>query len=362
MAKAPQRTEEVAPRRILPSQPPPDGTYGVLDDPRCIVRTLSPNVQLFVERGLTILPKDRDDYPDQVLFLDGVYSGAPFMDNERRHYALDHHAGCVRSFTLATCEQAAVVVLMGLPLREGTWRIYVNEPDLDAVLASWILLNHKRLTANNKRLLREIMPLVRVEGNIDTHGHDMTELAAIPAHVYKLHKSRLDALRTTEVELKAARLWEREDPIDYTTSQLHRLDRQLMGAQREQAPPSSAGGMGEIAWPQKRVAVLCRSSQGIYEVEEELKESHGRALGIIVLDRGDGHMTVLQVDPFMHRSLNDLYPRLNDRDPNADPDSGDVWGGSAEIGGSPRRAGTVLSGHEVLKAIAEMFGVDKGDV
>jgi hypothetical protein len=125
------------------------------------------------------------------------------MDNERRHYALDHHAGCVRPFTLATCEQAAVVVMMGLPLNEGEWHIYVNNPDLDALLASWILINHKRLLAHDKRLLRELMPLVRVEGVIDTHGLDMSELSALPSHIYKLHKARLDALRASEVSAKS---------------------------------------------------------------------------------------------------------------------------------------------------------------
>jgi hypothetical protein len=70
-------------------------------------------------------------------------------------------------------------------------------------------------------------------------------------------------------------------------------------------------------------------------------------------------MTLLQVDPFMHKSLNELYPILNKRDPNADTARGNVWGGSAEIGGSPRKTGTALSGHEVLKCIAELFGVNR---
>jgi len=352
--------QELRPRRAPPSQPPPDGTYRFLDDQPVIVRAASPNVRLYVERGLAVLEKDRPHYPEQSLFLDGVYVGPPFMDNERRHYALDHHAGCVRPFTLATCEQAAVVVMMGLPLHEGDWHVYVNNPDLDAMLASWILLNHKRLISHDKRLMRELMPLVRVEGVIDTHGLDMSELAALPSHIYKLHKARLDALRASEVELKESGEWEQENPLDYALAQLHRLDRQLIGT-KDQAPPSSSGGLGQVAWPQKRVAVLCRSAQGIYEVEEELKTSHGRALGNIVLDRGDGHMTLLQVDPFMHKSLNELYPRLNQIDPHVNESQGNVWGGSAEIGGSPRRTGTALSGHDVLKAIAELFGVNRDD-
>src|ERR1051326_4845773 len=123
------------------------------------------DVRLFVERGLAVRPADLARYPDPSVFLDGVYAGAPFVDNGRRHYALDHHQGVVRALTLATCEQAAVMVAMGLQLRDGTWRVFVNEPDLDALLSAWVLLNYDALVADDMARLAEVMPLLRVEGN-----------------------------------------------------------------------------------------------------------------------------------------------------------------------------------------------------
>ena len=51
--------------------------------------------------------------------------------------------------------------------------------------------------------MREVMPLLRVEGVIDAHGLDMGVLSAMPSHIYELHKQRLDMLNAPEVELKA---------------------------------------------------------------------------------------------------------------------------------------------------------------
>lgn len=340
---------------FIEDSPSVDGAYHVVEEPGFVVRNDAPNVRLFVDRKLTIVEKDRFAYPPQTLFLDGVYKGAPFMENERRHYALDHHVGCVRPFTLATCEQAVVMVLQGLPLGEGEWGLYINEPDLDAVLASWVVLNHDRLVAKERRLLRKVMPLIRVEGIIDTHGLDMAELSGLPSHLYEYQKRRLDALRAPEIELKRLRRWADLDATHYVKDQLERLDRELIGRAAIDDAPPSADELREVTWPQRRVAVLCRSTQGIYEVEEQLKSSHGRALGIIVLDRGDGHFTLLQVDPFLPRSLAELYPILNELDANADEESGNCWGGSTDIGGSPRGTGTALAGQDVLKCVSRLF-------
>ena len=125
----------------------------------------APNLHLRVERGLSVNSAGRKYYPRQTIFLDGVYSDAPFIDNETRQYSLVHHAGCIRMFTLATCEQAAVFVLEGLPLDEGVWNLFINEPDLDAVLASWILINHHTLLRDDASILRNVMPFIRVEGH-----------------------------------------------------------------------------------------------------------------------------------------------------------------------------------------------------
>ncbi len=77
-------------------------------------------MRLRVDAGHTVGRKDLRTVQRQTIFLDGAFAGAPFHDGERRIYSLDHHEGCIRSITLSTCEQAAVVLVLGLPVNEGT--------------------------------------------------------------------------------------------------------------------------------------------------------------------------------------------------------------------------------------------------
>ncbi len=324
---------------------------------RFVARAHAGNILLRVERGLSVSEAARRDYPERSLFLDGVYAGAPFIDNGRRQYALDHHQGVVRPFTLATCEQAAVIVAMGLPLGEGSWRVYVNEPDLDALLAAWVLMNHDALAAEGLAPLGELMPLLRVEGNIDTHGFEMPALSGVAPRSYALQKARIDRLRARELSLRLAGRWDALDVVAYAKDRLEELDRELLGKGRQGAHLRSA--MRRVGVQRRKVAVLWRSALGIYEVEEALKTRFGDALAVVVLDRGDGHITLLQTDRFLPRTLSDLYPLLDAADPNADPGGGNSWGGASDIGGSPRKTGTALSGEQVLHLVSRLYALEE---
>ncbi len=324
---------------------------------RVVLRADDESVRLHVERGLSVGAAELASHPEQAIFLDGVYAGAPFVDNARRRYALDHHQGCVRAFTLATCEQAAVMVAMGLPLGEGVWHMYVNEPDLDALLAAWVLMNHRELCAEGLARLGELMPLLRVEGNIDTHGYELPALSGVTAKSYALHKARLDRLRARECAVRAAGRWEQEDVAAYACERLGAIDHELFGRGRREAHlRSTVRALGVRA---RKVAVLLRSPLGIYEVEEALRTRYGDALAVIVLERGRGHVTLLQTDPFLPRALGEVYPLLDAADPNADAVRGNTWGGADEIGGSPRKTGTALTGEQILHLVARLYALEE---
>ena len=292
----------------------------------------------------------RGRYPSHCIFLDGVFQGPPFLDNKARQYSLDHHAGCLRASMLASCEQAALMVLQGLPLGTAEWQIFVNEPDLDAVLAAWVLLNHRILSANERRLLRRAMPLIRVEGLIDTHGLEMEELLPIPRRQYESERQRILELRGSEIRLKANDEWERVDFPAHTLSVLEHLDDELLdpGLLRR-------ARHDQVRLRTRKLAILCASRDGIYEVETQLRHRYQDELGLIILDRGSGHITIRQVDPFLPNNLTELYPLLNARDPRVKPESEDRWGGAEDIGGSPRIRGTGLSAREVLSVVSELF-------
>jgi hypothetical protein len=323
---------------------------------RVVVCGNAPNISLRVERGLTVNEAGRKHYPAQTVFLDGVYSGPPFYDNKARQYSLDHHAGCVRAYTLATCEQAVVLVLQGLPLSEGDWTLYINDPDLDALLSAWVLMNHVELLQEDEQILRGAMPLIRVEGVIDAHGTDMAVLTALPPETYEDRKREIDRLLAQERSYKAAGQWSAIDWIGYTRDMLQALDH-LLFPEGYLTELLEIEELGRVSLGAQKMAILCRSHQGIYAVETALKARYEKQVGIIVLDLDDGRFTLRQVDPFLDQDLTAVYRALNAKDLRArqDSETDNLWGGSADIGGSPRKTGSALSGQEILQIIQRIY-------
>ena len=333
--------------------------YALDGSPPDIVCSDWPTVHLHVERGLSIEDRELKSFPRQSIFLDGVYTGPAFLNNEARKYSLDHHAGCVRAFTLATCEQACVMLMQRLPLWEGEWQIYVNEPDLDALLAAWILLNHYALSHDNYALLRKVMPLVRVEGVIDTFGFDKALLSGLPRRIYEAKHQRIVKLRQPEQKLRERGEWSTTDLVEFSQGQLERLDAQLF----PHGSPRIGGTESlKLDLPTRTLAFLVPSRRGIYEVEEELRTIHKDEVAVIVLDSGHGRMTLRLVNAFLPKNLTAAYAALNERDERvADGDDSNAWGGSAEIGGAPRRTGTGLSGREVLETVIKALHSEEKD-
>jgi len=327
------------------------------DGRKAIVSGNAPNIELFIERGLTVDAAGRKRFGPRTVFLDGVYCGAPFCDNEAQHYSLDHHAGVVRAFTLATCEQATVMLLQGLPLSSGTWSVWVNDPDLDSMLAAWVLMNHVELLRDDRRLLRDAMPVIRLEGVIDAHGTDRALLAGLGDATFEAAKARVDQLMEAELRLKGARRWMTTDWHEYACDQLERMDRQLLpeGAIDELLEIQEAG---RAALFNGRIAVLLESTLGIYAIEERLKERYGKALGVIALRVDEDRYTLRLVDAFLPKDLVAVYAALNKADPRARTrgSNPNAWGGSGDIGGSPRATGTGLSGEAILAVLADVLG------
>ncbi len=303
------------------------------------------NIRVRIKRGLSVSASSARKSPKGTIYLDGAAQGEPFMDGSRGVYNLDHHEGCVRAFTLASCEQAMVVILKGLDLAGERWTVHANEPDFDTVLAIWLLLNHRRLSDDGSDLRRRIMPMVRLQGAIDAHG---LELAGITGYSDELQRATfglINALRAREIELKKEGEWNDVDFLEYTASVLQQIDEEFYSA----ADFKDLHEIEETArvWigPQ-RFALACRSDAGIYEVEEQLKESHGDRLGLLLLEKDGTTYTLRQTDPFLSTTLESVYERLNLLDRAAKGDN--KWGGSDDIGGSPRATGTALSLNEIV--------------
>jgi len=318
------------------------------------VRTLccseAPTVSVRIIRGRAVPEAVARKAEPGSIYLDGAAQGPPFVDPQRSVYNLDHHEGCVRPFTLATCEQAMVLVRRLTDLRRRDWTVWANDIDLDTVLAIWVLLNHHRLNGDDPGPRETVMPLLRLESTIDVHGIGNLELSGLPPEALEAAGSWMSALQEREKTLRARGRWENLDPFDYLVDRLHAIDSHVY-------PPGTFDDVQDVEElarvdvGERSAAVGCRSRSGIYETEVELRRLHGDRLGVIVLQRARGAYSVRQVDPELPSTLDALYARLNMLDTaTAGARSDNRWGGSAEIGGSPRGTGTRLSLDEIMEA------------
>lgn len=311
----------------------------------------APELKARIERGLSVTATAARKAPEGTIYLDGAAQAPPFLDLERRVYNLDHHEGCVRPFTLSTCEQALMLVVRGLDVREKPWEIHANSPDLDTVLALWVLLNSMHLHAPTSPIREAAIPLVRLEGVIDAHGLELAELTGFPVDFLAETRRQLDRLRDAELAHGEEQTSAAPDALDHVCDQLQALDRMIYPTDFFEA----FRGIEELAKEEltdNRIAVVCRCDCGIYELERDLKRLYGKRLGVIVLQKGEGSYTLRQVDPFLAVNLESAYRKLNMLDPAVKASgSADRWGGSGEIGGSPRRSGTGLSPVDIAEAL-----------
>ncbi len=317
------------------------------DEGRYLTCIEAPEIKVRIDRDLAVTANTAKKAEEGTIYLDGAAQSAPFLDLERRVYNLDHHEGCVRPFTLSTCEQALVLVSRGLDLREKPWQIFANEPDLDTVMAIWVLLNSMHLGPTDTAVREVVVPLVRLEGVIDSHGLELADLTGFsPDHLEETARI-LDRLRDPELKRKRHGQWDRMEPLEFVSDQLQALDRMVYPADYFEA----FRGIEELAkneLTENRIAVVCRCDCGIYELEKDLKRLYGKRLGVIVLQKAPRSYTLRQVDPFLPVSLEKAYRKLNLLDPAVKgSEAADRWGGSAEIGGSPRKAGTDLNPNEI---------------
>ncbi len=310
------------------------------------------NIAVRIERGLSVSAAAARKYPKGTIFLDGAAQGPPFIDASKGIYNLDHHEDCVRAFTLSTCEQAMIVILKGLDLDDERWTVWANEPDFDTVLAIWLLLNHRRLGGDDPALRRRLMPIVRLQGVIDSHGFELDELTAFPLNLQKATLETINDLRSEELELKGQGVWGTTDLLEFTHSSLRKID-ELVYTAGDFEGLREVEELARVRITPHRLAVACRSEAGIYEVEEQLKEVHGDRLGLLILQKDDRTYTVRQVDPFLPVNLEDVYDRLNLLD--AAVSGNQRWGGSSDIGGSPRGVGTDLRIDEIVDICRWVF-------
>jgi hypothetical protein len=309
-----------------------------------------PGVLVRVDSKYAFSEADARKLGERVILLDGAGNFGPLVDNDARLYNLDHHRSCIRAFTLATCEQALVIVVKGLDLARGDWSIYANQPDLDTVLAIWVLLNHRRIRELSPTSRDTLLPLVRLEGAIDANGEVGAEYSGLPQDLYRSTRATLDGLLARG---ETARMASGGDLLLFTAEMLSELDAAIYG---EEGGLSELAGIeqefGHFALGDDRVGVVGRDSAGIYAVERRLRELWGERLGLIALQTSSGVYTLRRTNLFARADLHPAYDLLNLVDRGASfRRGGSLWGGADDIGGSPRPLGSRLTPSELLELL-----------
>jgi len=316
----------------------------------------APRLRAIIDPSMSVSRSAAASLGERVILLDGAGSFGPLIDNEEKLYNLDHHAGCERLFTLSTCEQALLMVHSGLELGEGDWKIYANEPDLDTVLALWCLLNFKRVRELGPEARDVLLPLLRLEGAIDANGPKLATLCGLSREHLERTSRRIDQLLARERELKQAGSWSKKKLYPYTLEMLRTVD-QLIYAPEDFGDYTRIEEVyGHVEVGDRRVAVVCRDGSGIYTVEQHLKTRWGDQLSLIALENEPGQYTLRRVSTLAGPKLGPAYERLNRLDAAVDGDPiGKRWGGSEDIGGSPRPTGTLLAHDELVQEIERAY-------
>ncbi len=354
----PVKTADGKKRRAPAAKFPQRYAVRETDSGRCLVCIEAPNLCVHIERGLTVSAAATGKSAPGSIFLDGVAQTGPLLDHNRQIYNFDHHEGCVRLFTLSTCEQVLLMVKKGLDLRSRDWNIFANNPDLDTILAIWLLLNHVRIKEQESIRESILIALVRLEGLIDAIGLEMKAFSALPPAMLNQIQRVINYLRRKELQIKKDGLWEETDFLEYTMDILHEIDQILFVAGKV----DDLLGIEELArvnLSEHHVAVVVRSDLGIYEIEPQLKKIYGGNLGLVALSRSPTAYTLRKIDHFLNLDLDAVYERLNFIDPAVKFGAeNNRWGGSADIGGSPREIGTQLTPDEIAGACRDAYQKD----
>ncbi len=292
-------------------------------------------MKLVLERGVV---RAFADLPDYSIALDGYVQG-PAIDSARRCYSFDHHAGCVRHATRATCEQVLDALALGLDPRGST--VYVNDIDGDTVLAVW-LLQHPE----NVQYARE---LVQVVGAVDAHGPAIT--AALGRRGEDTARAFFEGVMAPEKAAHRAKTYATCDLRALLDACLERLNRYVF--EEATLVEATAPRTFEVLYHNHSHAfVVARSDDFIFDLL--YAQGHRRAVACQQLRDGTWRYTVAKQSEFVvdfpvgpGDDPTSLLGRLNAREPG--------WGGGSTIGGGPRNAdgsGSRLEPHEVALIIA----------
>lgn len=272
------------------------------------------------------------DLPDGAVALDGAVQ-SPVLGDDRDRWSFDHHSGCSRLVTAATCEQVQRALLLGF---DSTGRdIYVNDLDADTLLSLWLLVT-PAVAGNESTTL-----LIRAVGTIDAHGPAGNRLLSPQEQaIWRSFFSRFKDVLPRDAQAAFAD-W--ETLIREGLSELPLFLNNILDIEPTPAEPFEVHEV-YLSDDNRMVMAKCDSFGGFESLYNE-----GFRVVCLVAKAADGSLryTIGKVSDLVsyrlgpHNDSGSLLGRLNAREPG--------WGGGSSIGGSPRLNGGVSSRLSLLE-------------
>ncbi len=288
--------------------------------------------------------------PPFSIALDGYIDTPPCFSPDGPHANFDHHTGVNRLATRSTSMQVYLAITLGLfdLFRDEDGpraTVYVNDADQDVCLSYWMLCNPDKIL--QLRVEQPITRLLLSEDLIDTTGgaypvpsdHPMIRKIGWIYEPYTTARCT-DALKDMSGSDMAA--------LIHTVCERIAEYAEGRGAEVDLDDRYEIIGGG----PGWKMIV----EQGAY-ARTQLFAS-GVPVVVTVHRNADGTHTyaLAKMSPFVRFPLKKIFAALNEEE--GEGDSGNAWGGSDTIGGSPRRTGSRLPPAVVEIIIKRCIGAE----
>lgn len=305
-------------------------------------------VELVIEPRATLSWAEfLDRAPSRSVALDGYVIGGPRWDEATLRANYDHHSGVVREATMSTAMQVYFAIKGGLMDRlDGRARAYINDPDQDTSLATWLLRRHALFSGVQSH--PAISRLLSLNDRLDVTGGAFPMV--LDDEVAEMHAWVFDPY--TALRVSGALATADEATMRNCVESVHgRLDRVLMG-QAERRPL------------RKDCEVLWESQVGCgFKIVNETGGNEGRYwlysrgmrafVGLVATASDGTHVySIGRRSQYVDFPVLALLDELNRAEGGADLPP--AWGGSDLIGGCGRGRRSRLSWQEV-RDVLETF-------
>jgi hypothetical protein len=301
--------------------------------------------ELNVAPGQTVTWEQFLEKPACSIALDGFCASPTRHDLRGPHANFDHHHGSGRAATLSTCAQVYEAINTGMlgafggrHSEEVNLKLWVNDCDHDVCLSVYLLRNYEQVEGGGTPTLNRLVACVdkmdRHAGVYPLKGHEIIEEMAWIFEPYDSFRAgREHGLHAMEhtIELIEGRI------AKHLLSRGER--RNLEGCLRV------VDDDGSSPW----VLIEETGPAARWEVARK-----GLTAFVSSTPFPDGTFRhVLWRRAWAGVDLNLIYPLLNEEEPPLPPGTQDLWGGSDEVGGSPRGRRSVLPPGRVLQIVRE---------